>query len=126
MIGLVTAYRSRAWTLPKISIPATADAAETASNEAIRQGGYLGLAEQEPLLTLVTSKGVETCYYALEIHGILDAWEANRTQSRKLVPIGKIEKYLRDRTALKAIRLLVAQRIDVKLLEAPKPASGNL
>lgn len=120
MIGLVTAYRSRTWTLPKISIATGVDAAETASNEAIRQGGYLGIANQEALLTVVSGKGVETSYFAVEIHGILDAWDANRTQSRKLVPIGKLEKFLRDRTALKAIRVLIDQRLDVKLLEVPK------
>lgn len=120
MIGLVTAHRSRNWTLPKVSISADADASETASNEAVRQGGYLGMADALPLLVTMSGKGIETSYFAVEVHGILDTWDAHRSQSRKLVPVSRIEKFLHDRAALKAIRTLARERLDVKLLEAPK------
>lgn len=119
-IGLVTAYKSRTWTLPKISVSAEADQAEAASNEALRQGGFLALPEPEPLLVTMSEKGVETSYFAVEIHGVLDQWDARRTQSRKLVPTSKVDKFLRDRTALRAVRALIDQRLDIKLLEAPK------
>lgn len=121
-LGLVTAYRSHNWTLPKISLPTDADAAETASNEAIRQGGYLGFADPEPLLTVTSGKGVQTSYYAVEIHGILDTWDASRTQSRKLVLPAKVEKFLRDRTALKAIRVLLEKQQNDKTPDASKQA----
>lgn len=120
MIGLVTAYRSHHWTLPKISVGEGADAAEMASNEALRQGGYLGISDPEPLLTILSGKGVQSTYYAMEIHGVMDSWDANRTQSRKLVPVDRVEKFLHDRAAWKAIRTLLQQRIEVRLIEAPR------
>jgi len=122
LLGIVTAHRSRNWTLPKASVPARANGGEAASNEALRQGGFLGLPDDSPLLLAETRDGVELQYYAVEISGILDTWDANRYQSRKLVPLTKIGNYLTDRTELSAIEALVEQRLDVKLRKTPKLA----
>lgn len=121
LIGLVTAYRSHHWTLPKISIAEGADAAETASNEALRQGGYLGLTDPDPLLTTHSGKGVQTTYYTVEIHGVMDSWDTHRTQSRKLVPVERVEKFFHDRATWKTVRPLLQQRLEVKLIEAHRP-----
>ena len=125
LLGIVTAHRSRNWTLPKASISAAADAAEAASNEALRQGGFLGLPGDSPLLLTATKKGTELRCFAIEISGLFDTWDAQRYQSRKLVPIGKIEKYIKDRTSRQAIRTLLEQRLDVTVSEVKTTGSST-
>ncbi|MEO0446232.1 MAG: hypothetical protein AAF191_09175 [Verrucomicrobiota bacterium] len=128
-VGLVTAHRSRKWTLPRISLPLASSwetQKECASDEALRQGGFLGIhREEHPLLEDQTVKGTRLLYIPIEIDGILDSWDCQRTQSRKMVPGFKAEKHLTDRKHLSAIRLLVERSLGVKVLDPPPPSTAS-
>ena len=113
-IGLVTAHRSRNWLLPKASVGKNQTATDIAAGEALRQGGYVGLAKEEPLLILQSGKGLGMEFFSLEVDALLESWEADRHQSRRLVPLSRIEKYA-DRITLKAVHALVEEQLGLEL-----------
>ena len=92
--------------LPKSSVGKGNSPTDVASEEALRQGGFVGLAEEEPFLTQETGKGQAMAYFPLEVDALLESWDSDRNRSRRLVPLSRIEKFA-DRATLKVVRMLV-------------------
>ena len=115
-IGLVTPYRGKNWSLPKQSVAKDRCPVDAASSEALRAGGYVGLVDEEPLVTQEMPKGGVISYHPMEITGLMENWEGRRQHRRKLVPLSRLEKYVGDRNILRIIRILVGDRLGMELV----------
>ncbi len=114
-IGLVTPFRGKSWTLPRISVSGDRCPADAACSEALRAGGFVGTIDESEIAVTKLAKGGQIRFFALEISALLETWEGEKHHRRKLVPLSRIEKYVTDRNVLRVIRQWLTERLEMEL-----------